>query len=111
METLMRLSEQYNGCISAQAGPLAEAQMWSRMEEARSAGASPFPDGGALTACGCHNSKINVRADGVITPCSMLPHMELGRINGDSLTELWQNHPDLNRLRRRHTIPLTAFEF
>ena len=111
METLLRLSEQYEGRISAQAGPLAEGEMWQRMEEARMEDASPFPDGGYLTACGCHNSKINVRADGVITPCSMLPHMELGSINRDSLIEVWQQHPDLNRLRHRHTIPLTKFEF
>jgi SynChlorMet cassette radical SAM/SPASM protein ScmE len=111
MVTLLRLSEQYDGRIDAQAGPLAEGEMWHRMEEARLKGASPFPDGGYLTACGCHNSKINVRADGVITPCSMLPHMELGRINRDSLIEVWKQHPDLNRLRHRHTIPLTKFEF
>ncbi len=111
METLLRLSERYNGCISAQAGPLAEAQMWCEMEGARKKDAPFFPNGGYLTGCGCHNSKINVRADGAITPCSMLPQMELGRINQDSLTEVWQNHPDLNRLRLRHTIPLTEFEF
>lgn len=111
METLLRLSEQYDGRISAQAGPMAEGQMWSQMEEARVKGASPFPDGGYLTACGCHNNTISVRADGVITPCSMLPHMELGRINRTSLTEIWQKHPELNQLRQRHTISLTEFEF
>jgi len=111
METLLRLSEQYDGRIDAQAGPLAEGQMWSQMEEARMKDAPPFPNGGYLTGCGCHNSKINVRADGVITPCSMLPHMELGRINLDSLIKVWKNHPDLDRLRRRHTIPLADFEF
>jgi Fe-coproporphyrin III synthase len=111
METLLRLSERYDGQISAQAGPLAEGQMWNQMEEARGRGAPPFPDGGHLTGCGCHNSKINIRADGAITPCSMLPHMELGRINRDSLIDVWRHHPDLGQLRRRHTIPLTAFEF
>jgi SynChlorMet cassette radical SAM/SPASM protein ScmE len=111
METLLNLSERYDGRISAQAGPLAEGEMWQRMEEARVEGASPFSDGGYLTACGCHNSKINVRADGVITPCSMLPHMELGRINKDSLMEIWHAHPALNQLRQRYTIPLTEFEF
>ena len=111
METLLRLSERYNGRISAQAGPLAEGKMWCRMEGARMQGNPSFPDGGSLTACGCHNSKINIRADGVITPCCMLPHMELGRINHDPLTEIWQYHPDLNQLRQRHTIPLTTFEF
>jgi SynChlorMet cassette radical SAM/SPASM protein ScmE len=111
METLLRLTERYNGRISAQAGPLAEGEMWCQMEEARVNSDLLFPSGGFLTACGCHNSKINVRADGVITPCCMLPHMELGRINRDSLAEVWQHHPDLNQLRQRHTIPLTAFEF
>jgi SynChlorMet cassette radical SAM/SPASM protein ScmE len=111
METLLDLADRYDGRISAQAGPLAEGEMWQRMEQARMEDAAPFPDGGYLTACGCHNSKINVRADGVITPCSMLPHMELGHINSDSLIELWQHHPALNQLRQRHTIPLTAFEF
>jgi SynChlorMet cassette radical SAM/SPASM protein ScmE len=111
METLLRLSEQYDGRISAQAGPLAEGEMWQRMEEARVEAAPPFPDGGYLTGCGCHNNNISVRADGVITPCSMLPHIELGRINQDSLIEIWQCHPDLDRMRQRHIIPLTAFEF
>lgn len=111
MEALLRLTERYNGRISAQAGPLAEGEMWQRMEDARAHGVVPFPDGGYLTGCGCHNSKINVRADGVFTPCCMLPHMELGRINRDSLAEVWQYHPDLNQLRQRHTIPLTTFEF
>ena len=111
METLLCLTAQYDGRIDAQAGPLAEIEMWHRMEAARVEGAAPFPDGGYLTACGCHNSKINVRADGIITPCSMLPHMELGHINEDPLIEIWQHHPDLNQLRQRHRIPLTDFEF
>lgn len=111
MATLRRLSEQYSGRIDAQAGPLAEVEMWCEMEEARMKDAPPFPNGGYLTGCGCHNNNISVRADGVITPCSMLPHMELGRMNQDSLTEIWQRHPDLNRLRQRYTIPLTGFEF
>jgi SynChlorMet cassette radical SAM/SPASM protein ScmE len=111
METLLRLSERYEGQISAQAGPLAEGQMWNQMEEARVRGAPPFPDGGYLTACGCHNNKINVRADGVITPCGMLAHIALGRINQDSLIEIWQNHPELSRFRLRHKVPLTDFEF
>jgi SynChlorMet cassette radical SAM/SPASM protein ScmE len=111
METLLRLSEQYSGRIDAQAGPLAEVEMWRDMEEARMKDAPPFPNGGYLTGCGCHSNNISVRADGVITPCSMLPHMELGRMNQDSLTEIWQRHPDLTQLRQRYTIPLTGFEF
>lgn len=111
METLLRLSEAYDGRISAQAGPLAEARTWRRMEEARSQGAPPFPNGGYLTGCGCPSSKLAVRADGTIVPCSMLAHVELGRINRDPLVEMWQHSPALERLRRRRTIPLSTFDF
>jgi len=85
--------------------------MWRRMEEAVSQNAPAFHNGGRLTACGCPSNKISVRADGVIVPCNMLAHVELGRINHDSLAEIWQNSPALNQLRNRHTIPLTGFEF
>jgi SynChlorMet cassette radical SAM/SPASM protein ScmE len=111
MGKLLRLTEKYDGRISAAAGPLAEARMWRRMEEARAQGTSAFPNGGRLTACGCPSNKIAVRADGMIVPCNMLAHVELGRINQDSLAEIWHHSPALNRLRRRHTIPLTEFEF
>jgi SynChlorMet cassette radical SAM/SPASM protein ScmE len=111
MESLMHLAEKYPNRIQASAGPLADARMWRRMEQARAAGAPPFPNGGRLTACGCHTAKIAIRADGAIVPCNMLPHLELGRINRDPLAEVWQHHPALNELRTRHTIPLTEFEF
>jgi SynChlorMet cassette radical SAM/SPASM protein ScmE len=111
MEALLRLAGKYPGRIQASAGPLSEARMWRRMEEARASGAPPSPKGGRLTGCGCHSNKIAVRADGAIIPCNMLPHIELGRINRDSLAELWQQAPALKELRTRHTIPLTEFEF
>ena len=44
-------------------------------------------------------------------PCTMLAHMELGRINRDSLAEVWQHSQALNELRARHTIPLADFAF
>jgi SynChlorMet cassette radical SAM/SPASM protein ScmE len=111
METLLRLAERYQGSISAMAGPLAEARRWRRMEEACSEGAPQFPDGGYLTGCGCPSNKIAVRADGPIIPCCMLAHIELGRINQDSLAEVWQLSPALNSLRQRHTVELDSFEF
>jgi len=111
MATLRRLTAQYDGRISANAGPLTDGQMWQRMEEARKQGKPAFHNGGRLTACGCPTNKISVRADGIIVPCNMLAHIELGRINQDSLAEIWQNSPALNQLRNRHTIPLTGFEF
>jgi len=111
MAALLRLTEKYPGRISASAGPLAEGRIWRRMEEARAQNAPAFPNRGRLTACGCPGSKIAVRADGVIVPCSMLAHSELGQINQDSLAEIWQHSPTLNKLRSRHTIPLSGFEF
>jgi SynChlorMet cassette radical SAM/SPASM protein ScmE len=111
MATLLRLEEKYPDRISANAGPLAEGRAWRRMEEARAQGAPAFPNGGRLTACGCPSSKISMRADGAIVLCSMLAHSELGRINKDSLAEIWQHSPALNQLRSRHTIPLAGFEF
>jgi SynChlorMet cassette radical SAM/SPASM protein ScmE len=111
MNTLLLLNEKYKGRISAAAGPLAEAQTWSRMEGLRRRGAPPLPYGGHLTARGCPRSKIAIRPDGIITPCSLLSHIKLGRINQDSLAKIWLESPELNMLRQRASISLTEFEF
>jgi SynChlorMet cassette radical SAM/SPASM protein ScmE len=111
METLLDLSKKYDGRISAMAGPLAEGRTWRRMEKARSESAPSFNNGGRLTGCGCPSSKIAVRADGMIIPCCVLPHIELGHINSDPLREVWQLNPDLNSLRQRHILELSSFEF
>jgi len=111
MESLLALAERYPGRISAAAGPLAEGRMWREMEQARKNGAPALPRGGRLTACGCTNNKIAVRADGAIVPCTMLVHMTLGRINRDALGTLWREHEILNALRARRTVPLSSFEF
>jgi SynChlorMet cassette radical SAM/SPASM protein ScmE len=110
METLLRLTKKYNGRISANAGPLAEARSWLEMERARQEGRECMPGRGYLTGCGGPMSKIAVRADGVIIPCCQIPHIELGRINKNGLKEVWQNHPELKRLRARCNIPLGDFE-
>lgn len=111
MKELIDLSEKYEDRISATAGPLAEGRLWKKMEEARSQNAPAFPRGGRLTGCGCPGHKIAVRSDGAIIPCLMLPHMELGHINRDSLLEIWQHHPILDQLRQRHKISLKEFEY
>jgi SynChlorMet cassette radical SAM/SPASM protein ScmE len=111
MESLLRLNERYNGRISAQAGPLANARMWLEMEEARATGAGPLPHRGHLTSCGGVFSKMAVLADGTMVACGQLAHVKLGRINQDRLDEVWQHHPELQRLRERPLIPLSDFEF
>ncbi|MEI6450406.1 MAG: SynChlorMet cassette radical SAM/SPASM protein ScmE [Actinomycetes bacterium] len=113
METLLRLSDRYPGRIGAMAGPLAEARLWAGMVAAAEGGAadgvSGAPRGGRLNGCGVGGAKLAVRADGVVTPCTQLPQIELGHIARDDLGELWRTHPELARLRRRHTIALTEF--
>jgi SynChlorMet cassette radical SAM/SPASM protein ScmE len=111
METLLRLTKKYNGRIQAMAGPLAEAKGWLEMEAARLERRPQMPNRGFLTACGCYREHLAVRADGAITPCTMLSHIELGRINRDNLAELWRGHSDLNVLRERSCIPLGQFSF
>ncbi|VVB68614.1 Coenzyme PQQ synthesis protein E [uncultured archaeon] len=111
MNALLGLDKERPGRISAAAGPLAEARDWRKMERARLTGAAQSPNGGYLTGCGCPRSKITVRSDGTIVPCSMLAHMALGRINRDSLQEIWLRSPELNTLRMRHRVPLSDFEF
>jgi len=111
METLLRLKQKYNGRISAQAGPLAEAEYWLEMEQARKEKQGNFPDCGYLRSCGGVFSNMAVRADGVMVPCLQMSHIELGRINSDDLEQVWQNHPELTRLRERRDIKLDDFDF
>lgn len=110
METLQRLARRYPGRISATAGPLADASTWQRMESARAADAEPFAHGGRLTGCGCSFSKLAVRPDGAYIPCLLLPHIELGRINRDSLTAVWREAEALDRLRSRSRRSLSEFD-
>jgi SynChlorMet cassette radical SAM/SPASM protein ScmE len=111
METLLELDAKYNRRISAAAGPLAEGRDWLEVEKARKQGREMIPGRGHLSGCNGPMSQIAVRADGVMVPCIQMSHIELGRINRDNLQEVWQEHPELKRLRERHKIPLSDFEF
>jgi len=110
MESLLRLRQKYEGRISATAGPLAEATIWLEMERARKEGKAGIPGGGFLTGCGGATEKIAVRSDGVMVPCIQMSHIPLGKVNVDDLREVWQYHPELNKLRERYRIPLSDFE-
>ncbi len=111
MESLVRLNKKYANRINAQAGPLAEAAMWAEMKIARDQGKKQIPGRGHLTACGCVTVKIAVRADGAIVPCTMLSHMKLGQINKDDFKAIWQDHPEMRKMRERRNIPLSDFIF
>jgi len=109
MQTLVALNAHYRGRIAAFAGPLADAEAWTRMQAARRARTPGFANGGRLTACGCVFDKIAIRADGAIVPCTMLAHLELGRIGRDDFAEVWRQAPAMVSLRERQNIPLQQF--
>jgi SynChlorMet cassette radical SAM/SPASM protein ScmE len=111
METLLKLEKKYNGRISATAGPLAEGRDWLEMEKACQQKIEMIPGRGHLSGCNGPMEKLAVRADGVIVPCDQMSHVELGRINRDNLQEVWQEDAALKRLRERHKIALSDFEF
>jgi SynChlorMet cassette radical SAM/SPASM protein ScmE len=111
MGTLLKLEKKYNGRISATAGPLAEGKDWLEMEKALRQGGETIPGRGHLSGCNGPMETLAVRADGVMVPCSQMSHIELGRINMDDLQEVWQENSELKRLRVRHKISLTEFEF
>jgi SynChlorMet cassette radical SAM/SPASM protein ScmE len=111
IETLLKLNKKYSGRISAAAGPLAEGKQWIMMEQARKGGKENMPGRGFLTGCNGLMTKMAVRADGVMVPCNQMNHIELGLINRDDLREVWNNHPELKRIRERRKIPLRDFKF
>jgi Fe-coproporphyrin III synthase len=111
MEKLLTLTAKYPGRIYAQGGPLADARSWQNMEASRCRGDPQSSRGGRLAGCGGAFSKISVRSDGTITPCTLLSDVELGRINRDSLIDIWHNSAALQDLRERSQIPLASFEF
>jgi len=111
MATLMKLSQKYKGRINAAAGPFAEGQRFLEMEKYRRRGVHEVPGKGYLTGCSGPMTKMAVRADGALVPCTHLSHMELGRANKDELKRVWLRHPELDHLRKRHRIPLSSFKF
>jgi SynChlorMet cassette radical SAM/SPASM protein ScmE len=109
METLVGLYQKYNGRITASAGPLRNAFKWRRMERQRRENSAA--SGGYLIDCGGVMTELGVRADGIMVPCLLLSHIELGRINTDDLRSVWQSHPELERMRKRRSISVAEIEF
>lgn len=108
MKTLLEVAEKYPGRVRATAGPLAEVRYWREMIKA--ADEKRPGTAGTLSACGCFFQKLAVQSDGTIVPCNLLPNVKLGRINTDNFLDVWQHSPVLQKMRRRHEIPLSRFE-
>ncbi|MCD4743545.1 MAG: SynChlorMet cassette radical SAM/SPASM protein ScmE [Desulfobacteraceae bacterium] len=108
MKDLAGLAEKYDGRVTAMAGPLAKWRSYQEMEHAMKTGEkSTRWQMGYLTACGCMFNKLSVHHDGIITPCNMLTKLEMGKINTDSFSEIWQQHQTLKDLKDRRKIPMT----
>lgn len=107
IKKLHELENQYNGRITASAGPLAKWKYYGEMEYARATGEKNAKrQMGYLTACGGVFNKLAVHHDGVISPCNMLSEVELGIINRESIKTIWKSHPVLKSLRERRKIPM-----
>jgi SynChlorMet cassette radical SAM/SPASM protein ScmE len=109
MRVLSELENRYNGRVTAMAGPLAKWKSYRAMEEAKASGRGRS-NMGCLNACGGVFSKLAVHHDGAVSPCHLLPNILLGRINRDSIREIWTSHPTLEGLRRRGRIPMAEVE-
>jgi radical SAM protein with 4Fe4S-binding SPASM domain len=110
MQTLARLSEQYDQRIGATAGPLVMAQEFKTMDDMLADGQTSLPGRGVLGACGGVFNQLGVLHDGTIVPCTILSVLHLGTIGKDSLQEIWLNHPIMVALRQRREIPLSSLE-
>jgi SynChlorMet cassette radical SAM/SPASM protein ScmE len=110
MQTLMRLADQYDQRIQAQAGPLILAQELKTMDEMLASGQTGRPGRGTLSACGGVFSKMAILHDGTMVPCHILSSLHLGNIGIDSLQKVWLNHPTMTALRQRYVIPLSSLD-
>lgn len=108
MDQLTRLAIQYPNRITAAAGPLANARMWAYFEQKKKLGKLKESNCNTLTGCNCMKKEISVRADGTVVPCSLL-NLPIGHVKTNDLTELFNDHPEMKRLRARNRIPLTRF--
>jgi len=108
METLTKLNEKYEGRINAQAGPLALARHFSRIEQSLAQGRNGLPGRGQLNSCGGCLNKMAVLHDGTMVPCDLLPTLTMGVIGLHSLAEAWLHSPSINAVRYRRDIPITS---
>jgi SynChlorMet cassette radical SAM/SPASM protein ScmE len=107
MQIISRLLKKYPDQMQAQAGPQSKIKMYGEMENARATGEKTTRwQMGYLSACGCTFSGITVMQDGSIVPCIMLPEVVLGNILTEPLSGVWKDHPVLQVLRNRRTIPM-----
>jgi len=107
---LTALNKHYDGRISADAGPLAMARDLADIQARMTCGETGKPGRGTLSACGGVFSKMSINHEGILLPCTMLTSMPMGKIGTDDLKDIWQNHPSINAVRERRTIPTETLD-
>ncbi len=110
MDILVALNENYQGRISAQAGPLAMARELADIQARMARGETGKPGRGTLAACGGVFNKMSVNHDGTLLPCTLLPSLPMGVIGEGDLQEMWLNHPSINAVRERRSIPTETLD-
>lgn len=110
MQLLLDITNKYGNVVHATAGPLADARMWQRMIDAVESENEPFSGCGTLNSCGCVGNSISLRADGYYVPCNQIDGEVIGRMNHDTLVDVWQKSKGLNTFRERSTISLSNFD-
>lgn len=107
---MQKFDREHPGVASGgQAGPLIMANFIEKVKQARRTGESTFPHKtGFLAGCNIMWQKLSVLHDGTYVPCHQLPHMNLGKVGVDSLLEVWQHSPKLQKFRERAEIPLES---
>ena len=94
--------------IRALSGPYGVYKEWRRIYRAMKLGkGSRF--GGCHAVCTFPYNRIGVRTDGGIVACSSFPDRVLGRINRDSLADVWLNDTFLQELRDLRRKPLADY--
>lgn len=109
INSLFQIKQKYGEKVK-NFGLVSDTNSWIKMQSALNDHNQSL-DGGCLAGCGGVLDTIAVRADGMVTPCVQLNHIILGRINQDKLSDIWQNHPALQKIRTRRDISLSSFEF
>lgn len=102
---LTALNKHYDGRISAQAGPLAMAREFADIQARMARSETGNPGRGTLSACGGVFNRMSINHEGILLPCTMLTSMPMGKMGTDDLKDIWQNHPSINAVRERRTIP------
>jgi len=107
---LTTLNNHYDGRISADAGPLSMARELADIQTRMARGETRKPGRGTLSACGGVFSRMSINHEGILLPCTMLTSMPMGKMGTDDLKDIWQNHPSINAVRERRTIPTETLD-